>query len=47
MMKTNQDIAADLFISVKTVQNHRNNICQKLGLNGTHALLKFALEMKA
>lgn len=47
MMKTNQDIANDLFISVKTVQNHRNNICNKLGLNGTHALLKFALEMKA
>jgi DNA-binding NarL/FixJ family response regulator len=47
MMKTNQDIATDLFISVKTVQNHRNNICHKLGLNGTHALLKFALEMKA
>lgn len=47
MMKTNQDIATDLFISVKTVQNHRNNICNKLGLNGTHALLKFALEMKS
>lgn len=47
MMKTNQDIAADLFISVKTVQNHRNNICNKLGLNGTHALLKFALELKS
>lgn len=47
MMKTNQDIANDLFISVKTVQNHRNNICSKLGLNGTHALLKFALELKA
>ena len=46
MMKTNHDIAAELFISVKTVQNHRNNICHKLGLNGTHALLKFALELK-
>lgn len=47
MMKTNQDIASDLFISVKTVQNHRNNICNKLGLNGTHALLKLALELKS
>lgn len=46
-MKTNQNIADELFISVKTVQNHRNNICHKLGLNGTHALLKFALEMKS
>lgn len=45
-MKTNQEIAATLFISVKTVQNHRNNICAKLGLNGAHALLKFAIENK-
>lgn len=43
-MKTNHDIAADLHISVKTVQNHRNNICGKLGLNGAHALLRYAVE---
>lgn len=43
-MKTNQEIAEDLSISIKTVQNHRNNICNKLGLSGAHALLKFAIE---
>lgn len=43
-MKTNQEIAEALTISIKTVQNHRNNICNKLGLSGTHALLKFAVE---
>ncbi len=45
-MKTSQEIAETLHVSVKTVQNHRNNICSKLGLNGAHALLKFALENK-
>lgn len=43
-MKTNQEIAVDLNISKKTVQNHRNNMCNKLDLNGAHALLKFAME---
>ncbi|XWN37700.1 MAG: response regulator transcription factor [Balneola sp.] len=43
-MKTNQEIAEDLGISIKTVQNHRSNICNKLDLSGAHALLKFAVE---
>ncbi len=43
-MKTSQQIAEELSISVKTVQNHRHNICNKLDLSGTHALLKFAVE---
>lgn len=43
-MKTNQDIANELSISIKTVQNHRSNICGKLNLSGTHALLKYAIE---
>ena len=43
-MKTNQEIAQELSISSKTVKNHRNNICNKLGLSGTHALLKYAIE---
>ncbi|MDE3057339.1 MAG: response regulator transcription factor [Bacteroidota bacterium] len=43
-MKTNQQIADALHISIKTVHNHRNNICDKLGLQGAHALLKFAVE---
>ncbi len=43
-MKTNHEIADALGISVKTVHNHRNNICIKLGLRGAHALLKYAVE---
>ena len=43
---TSQQIADHLFISSKTVENHRNNISKKLGLSGTHSLLKFALTNK-
>jgi DNA-binding NarL/FixJ family response regulator len=43
-LKTNQEIAYELSISIKTVQNHRSNICSKLNLAGTHALLKYALD---
>ncbi|MEX0944781.1 MAG: response regulator transcription factor [Balneolaceae bacterium] len=43
-MKTSQEIADELNVSIKTVQNHRNNICNKLDLSGTHALLKFSVE---
>ena len=43
-MKTSQEIANEFSVSIKTVQNHRNNICNKLGLSGAHALLKFAVE---
>ncbi|MFZ4622020.1 MAG: response regulator [Bacteroidota bacterium] len=46
-MNTNQQIADALNISIKTVHNHRNHICDKLGLRGTHALLKFATEHSA
>lgn len=45
--KTSKEIAAELFISYRTVQNHRNNICQKLNLKGHHKLLQFALENKS
>jgi DNA-binding NarL/FixJ family response regulator len=43
-MKTSQQIADEFNVSIKTVQNHRNNICNKLGISGAHALLKFAIE---
>ena len=46
-MRTNKEIADLMFISEKTVENHRTNIARKLGLSGTHALLKFAIERKA
>jgi len=45
--KTSQEIADELFISVRTVDRHRANIVGKLDLKGAHALLHFALEHKA
>jgi DNA-binding NarL/FixJ family response regulator len=45
--KTSREISAELFISHRTVENHRTNICQKLGLRGSHSLIKFALEHKS
>jgi DNA-binding NarL/FixJ family response regulator len=44
--KTSKEIAEELFISYKTVENHRSNICAKLKLHGSNALLKFAIENK-
>jgi len=44
--KTSKEIAAGLFISARTVQNHRYNICHKLNLHGSNKLLQFALENK-
>lgn len=42
--KSSQQIAQELFISIKTVENHRSNICKKLGITGNSALLKYALK---
>lgn len=42
--KTNKEIAETMFVSVRTVETHRYNICTKLGLNGSHALFKFAVK---
>jgi DNA-binding NarL/FixJ family response regulator len=45
--KTSREIAAQLHVSYRTVQNHRANICQKLGLKGYNKLLGFALQNKS
>jgi DNA-binding NarL/FixJ family response regulator len=45
-LKTSKDIADELCISPRTVDNHRAHICSKLDLQGTHALVKFALQHK-
>ena len=42
--KTTREIASELFISPRTVDSHRANICSKLALKGPNALLQFALE---
>jgi two-component system, NarL family, response regulator DegU len=44
--RSSRQIAEQLCISLRTVENHRYNICQKLQLNGSYALLRFALEFQ-
>lgn len=43
--KTSKEIANILFVSYRTVQNHRANIANKLGLKGVNQLLKYAVEL--
>jgi DNA-binding NarL/FixJ family response regulator len=45
--KTNKEIANELCVSVRTVENHRANMCNKLDLHGTHALVKFAIRHRS
>ncbi len=45
-LKSNAEIARTLFISKRTVENHRVNISRKLNLEGTNSLLKFAVKNK-
>src|SRR5215813_10613187 len=35
---SNKEIAEKMFVSVRTIEHHRSNICTKLGLNGKNAL---------
>lgn len=42
--RTSKEIASQLKLSLRTVQNHRLNICKKLGITGPNALLKTAIE---
>ena len=44
---TSKEIAGLLKLSVRTVDNHRQHICDKLKLHGTHSLLKFAFDNSA
>ncbi|RJQ60701.1 MAG: DNA-binding response regulator [Stygiobacter sp.] len=45
--KTSQEIADQLFVSRKTIDNHRVNICAKLDLHGVNVLMKYAIQNKA
>ncbi|MDP2038275.1 MAG: response regulator transcription factor, partial [Ignavibacteria bacterium] len=42
--KTNCEIANLLCNSVRTIENHRANISDKLNLRGAHSLIQFAIE---
>jgi len=42
--RTNKEIADQLCLSVRTIEHHRANIAEKLELNGSHALVKFAVK---
>ncbi|HKE23394.1 MAG TPA: response regulator transcription factor [Bryobacteraceae bacterium] len=42
--KTSKEIADVLCVSPRTVENHRANICSKLELHGSHALIRYAVE---
>lgn len=44
--KTSKEIAETLGLSPRTIENHRSNMSAKLGLQGSHSLLKFAFENK-
>jgi two-component system response regulator NreC len=41
---TNQEIADHFFISVRTVESHKNHIMQKLNLKSTVDMIKFAIK---
>ena len=45
--KTSKEIADELELSTRTVDNHRFNICNKLELHGVHSLVKFAFDHKS
>lgn len=42
--KTTREIAEALFVSPRTIESHRANITQKLGLRGSHSLMRYALQ---
>ena len=44
--KSNRELAESLFISIKTVETHKTNILEKLGLKNTTELVKYAIKNK-
>ena len=44
--RSNQEVADELFISIKTVDTHKNHILDKLGLKNTAELVRYAIRNK-
>ncbi len=42
--KSSQDIASQLYLSLRTVETHRFNLCKKLGVNNKASLIKTVME---
>ncbi|MBS1872218.1 MAG: response regulator transcription factor [Acidobacteria bacterium] len=42
--QSSKEIGESLSIHYRTVENHRTNICRKLGLEGANALVRFSLQ---
>lgn len=45
--QSSKEIGAALSIHYRTVENHRTNMCRKLGLEGANALLRYALQNRS
>lgn len=45
--KSSKQIAEEMFVSVRTIEQHRANIAEKLNLRGNNALLRFALDNRS
>ena len=45
--QSSKEIGAALSIHYRTVENHRTNMCRKLGLEGANSLLRFALQHRS
>ena len=43
--KSAKDIAELLFVSPKTIEKHRSNVMNKLGVHGRLELLKYAIKI--
>ncbi|MFC4323410.1 response regulator [Litchfieldia salsa] len=41
---SNKEIAENLIISVKTVESHKSNLMEKLGIKSRHELVKYAMK---
>ncbi len=44
---SSKEIGATLSVHYRTIENHRTNICRKLGIEGANALLRFAVQHKS